>query len=454
MVLVGIVAHSNEKDNEILQLLEKSGYSSAILEVDEIGINKPQLLIFNIDDNSKEDIQEIIKITARFRTIPLIVVGSENTHTAVRTIKSGAFDYIPKEFFITSIKHILFFLSALNKNETLNFDDALSNECMNCPLIRDIYGYSDFIGTSSIMKNIYLQIEKVKKSSVSVFIHGESGTGKELVAKAIHNGSPRSSKPFIAINCAAIPEQLLESELFGFEKGAFTGAVTSYKGKLCEAESGTLFLDEIADMPLKLQSKLLRVIEERQFTRIGGSTPIKVDIRIISATNKNLREEVANNNFRDDLFYRLVVYDIDLPPLRKRKEDIMLLVRHFIWKHRDEASANVTDISPDAQNILMFYDWPGNVRELENAITHALVSAEEKVIKDNDLPQYLIDNKISPAGEFQHQKTEKSLASAEKNAIIEALEKSKRNAAKAASMLGIGRATLYRKMKLYKISKQ
>jgi transcriptional regulator with PAS, ATPase and Fis domain len=287
-------------------------------------------------------------------------------------------------------------------------------------------------------------IKVVAASNATVLITGETGTGKELVARAIHSQSQRRGKPFIAVSCAALPETLLESELFGHEKGAFTGAYAQKKGKFEVANHGTLLLDEIGEMSANIQVHLLRVLEEKEFTRVGGNEPIKVDVRVISATNRDIKEAVAKGQFREDLYYRLNVVNIELPPLRERKEDIPLLAQHFLKKFALENNKEISGFSPEATDFLLRYDWPGNVRELENAIERAVILAKKPVIEIDDLPQQTLAGRPVSVG--------KNLRQVEKNHIMNVLAQTEGNYTKAAKALGISRMTLYNKAKAYGIN--
>ena len=295
------------------------------------------------------------------------------------------------------------------------------------------------------MQQVIEVIKVVAKSNATVLITGESGTGKELVARAIHSHSYRKDKPFIAVSCAALPESLLESELFGHEKGAFTGAHAQRRGKFEIANRGTLFLDEIGEMSANIQVHLLRVLEEKEFTRVGGNELIKVDVRVISATNKDMKKAIASGQFREDLYYRLNVVTIELPPLRERKEDVPLLAQHFLKKFAVENQKEITGFSPEATDFLLKYDWPGNVRELENAIERAVILAKNSDVDAADMPQEnLLLSHSAPAS--------KSLREVEKNHILNVLSQTGGNYSEAARILGVSRVTLYNKMKNFGLS--
>lgn len=321
------------------------------------------------------------------------------------------------------------------------------------------YSFAAIVTQSKQMKAIFRTLEHVIDSKVAVCIMGESGTGKELIARAIHFNGPRRQEPFVAINCAGIPESLLESELFGYEKGAFTGAVSRKPGKFEQASRGTIFLDEIGEMELALQAKLLRVLQEKSFQRLGGNETIHVDVRILSATNKNLEKEVANNRFREDLYYRLAVFPVHLPPLRERPEDIPLLADHFLRKFAKDEDKVVEGFTPRALQRLMEFDYPGNVRQLENIISHTVVVTSGPRIDISDMPRYLWadqrstlriePNSTSPTTSpfFPDPNTILPLEDLEEMAIERAITICKGNLSEAAQRLGISRATLYRRRK-------
>ncbi len=316
--------------------------------------------------------------------------------------------------------------------------------------LKDRYEYRNIVTRSSRMREVLEMIEQVSKSNATVLIRGESGTGKEIVANAIHYNSPRASKPFVIVNCAALPEELLESELFGHEKGAFTGATRKKEGRFEWADGGTLFLDEIADFPLSTQVKLLRVIQTREFERVGGRQTIRVNVRIIAATNKNLEKEVAEGRFRDDLYYRVNVFPIFLPPLRERKEDVTLLADHFLKKYSAANLKEIRRISTPAIDMLMSYHWPGNVRELENCIERAVLVCNEGVIRAQHLPPSL------QTADASHTKYPGALpdavADVEREMIMEALKTTKGHQGKAAKLLGLTERILGYKIQKYGIS--
>jgi two-component system response regulator AtoC len=310
------------------------------------------------------------------------------------------------------------------------------------------------VGNSPVMQEVYKTVGKVAKSDATVLISGESGTGKELVAEAIHYNSGRRSGPLVKVSCAALPETLLEAELFGHEKGSFTGALAMRKGRFELADKGTVFLDEIGEITPNVQTKLLRVLQEHIIERVGSSIAIKVDIRVICATNQDLSKLVESSKFREDLFYRLNVISIHMPPMRDRKEDVALLVEHFLAKHRYSATAQPAAISEEALNRLVAYDWPGNVRELENVIQRAVVLSRGQIITSRELP-FGDDGEEEreDAGEISAERSffKKSVAQFERDLIMKALRDAGGNRSKAAEMLGIYRRLLYAKIKEYKL---
>jgi Nif-specific regulatory protein len=315
--------------------------------------------------------------------------------------------------------------------------------------LKEKYDFSHIVGNSNAMKVVYEQISQVAKSNATVLLRGESGTGKEMIANAIHYNSLRSKKPFVKINCAAIPETLIEAELFGYEKGAFTGADRSKKGRFELADGGTLFLDEIGDLPLQTQIKLLRVLQEREFERLGGTETIKANIRLITATNKNVEEAISNGEFREDLYYRLNVFSIFLPPLRERKSDILLLAEHFLEKYEIEHNKRIRRISTPAIDMLMSYHFPGNVRELENAIERAVLVCDANVIHGHHLPPTLQTAEVS--GTVTDLSLDSSVAAFERDLIQDALKSNKGNIAKTARALGSTQRILGYKIKKYGI---
>lgn len=398
-----------------------------------------------------ELLKEIKKISPETQVV--IMTAYSTVQSAVESMKSGAFEYLIKPFseesLILTIKNALEYTT--RSREVYYLKTKLKGE----------EKYGEIVGVSKGMQEVYYRIERASQSDFTVLITGESGTGKELVARAIHFKSKRKDGPFVAVNCAAIPESLLESELFGYEKGAFTGAFRTKIGRIEAANGGTLFLDEIGDMPLSVQTKLLRVLEDKYIMRLGGEETIKVDIRVVAATNKNLEELIKEQKFRPDLYFRLKVIHIELPPLRERKEDIPLLVRYIIEKKKAELGIEEpVEIEEKALNKLIEYDYPGNVRELENIIQQALVLCEGRIIRENDLhldfrvDQLNIDDiKIPVEGGWRYlQLVVKKL---ENKLISEAIAKyGNRSNEEIASILGTSRRILELRMQEYGIKKK
>jgi DNA-binding NtrC family response regulator len=368
----------------------------------------------------------------------LMMTAYATVDTAVKAMKEGAFDYLVKPFAPDEIE--------VQIKKIISHRELVLENILLRQKLEERSEYDEIIGKSDSMQEIFELISQVAPTDSTVLITGESGTGKELIAQAIHGNSQRCYMPFIAVSCGALPESLLESELFGYEKGAFTGAEYTKKGRFELADNGTLFLDEIGDISLKTQVDLLRVLQEKAFRRLGGVEEIQVDVRILAATNRNLHKAISENAFREDLFYRLNVISIHIPPLRERKEDIPLLVKAFIKKYCIEMNKEFVKISPSALNVLMDYDWPGNVRELENVIERALVIGREPEIVTQDLP--------FPGKEFTKEVLPDSLKMMEKMHIRKILEKTGWNISKTARLLEIDRQTLYNKIEKYKIDKE
>jgi DNA-binding NtrC family response regulator len=368
---------------------------------------------------------------------PVIIITAFGTiESAIQAMKMGAYDYITKPFQMDQI--VLTVRKAL-ENRWLKKEVARLKKEMESR-----YHYHHLIGKSPAMQKIYELIERIRDSSGSVLLTGESGTGKELVARAIHYSGSRKGGPFVAVNCAAIPETLLESELFGYKKGAFTDAKADKKGLITEAREGTLFLDEITELSPLLQAKMLRVIEERQVRPLGETSSHPVDVRFISASNRSMKELIHQGRFREDLYYRLKVIDIELPPLRERKDDIPLLVQHFILRFGQE-SKKVSGVSEETLRILIDYSWPGNVRELENVIQRAITLSQQETILPEDLPASMIselDEDIVGKG----LRKKYSLDQLEKEYIQKVLIEAGGNKTRAAEILGLDRKTLYRKL--------
>jgi len=383
-----------------------------------------------------------------FPSVPVIMITAHGTiHTAVDALKKGALDYITKPFDQAELKNVI---AKAVKTKILSDEELV--------LSMEEIDRQDIVGVSEGMTKIFEVIKKVAPSTTTILITGETGTGKELVANAIHNNSPRRKNPFIKINCSAIAENLMESELFGYEKGAFTGAVSSKAGRFELAHKGTLFLDEVGEVPKDMQVKLLRVIQDQEFERVGGLQTIKVDVRIITATNRNLMQDVKDGRFREDLYYRLNVLPIHVPPLRERTEDIPPLTAFFIQKFNKKLDRHVRGLDPAVSELFSTYDWPGNIRELENLIERLVLMTQGETIRLGDVPQELVaaaaasvvlraaDQK-KPFKDVIREKTEE----VERQMIIRVLEECEGNISKAAKQLGLSRKGLHLKLARYNL---
>lgn len=421
--------------------LEMDGYTVFLaadgkqgLEILERGDIDLVITDLKMPEVSGEEI--LAKVTGETPGIPVIVLTGHGTiDSAVDAMRKGAYDFLTKPVNLDR-------LSLLVKRALERREISLQNSVYR----KEIEGKTTFenmIGKSHEIQKVFDLVKKVAPSKASVLITGESGVGKEMIANALHNLSPRKDKPFIKVHCAALSDSLLESELFGHEKGAFTGAIAMKRGRFELAHEGTIFLDEIGEISQNVQVKLLRVIQERKFERVGGEEILDVDVRIIAATNRNLEEEIKKGNFREDLYYRLNVVNINVPPLRERKDDIPIMVNNFIRKFSKENNKNITTVDTKAKNALYSYDWPGNIRELRNCIEGAVVIAEGSTLRLEDLPPAVRksqeNSSISiPAGT--------DMDTAEKIIIRETLLFCQGNKTKTAQVLGIGRKTLHRKL--------
>jgi two-component system response regulator AtoC len=434
------------------QLLSDEGYSvveatTGTEVVEKVKDVNPDLVIMDVRMPELDGIEALSKLKVSSpKTSVLIMTAFGSSNNAIRAMELGAFDYITKPFELDKISHTV--------KRVIEYRDLTSEIQVLRDEISSLVQTERIVGNSPAMQEVYKTVGKVAKADATVLITGESGTGKELVAEALHYNSNRRSGPIVKVSCAALPETLLEAELFGHEKGSFTGAMTQRRGRFEMADKGTIFLDEVAEMSLPMQTKLLRVLQERKIERVGSSLPIKVDIRIICATNKDLQRQVEQQKFRDDLFYRLNVINIHMPPLRDRKEDIPALVEHFLAKHRYSATAQPAAISEEALKRLMEYDWPGNVRELENVVERAVVLSRGQIITSRELPfgDHEGDGHEEEGGdEVSVEKSffKKSVAQFEKDLIMKALRDATGNRSKAAEMLGIYRRLLYAKIKEY-----
>jgi len=365
--------------------------------------------------------------------VVIIMTGYASVETAVRALKNGAYDYVSKPFDPEEIAHVV--------GNALDHRRARRENLQLRETVDQMVPPVELVGQSAAMHRVLEAIDTVAPTDATVLITGESGTGKELIARAIHAASPRRYHPLVVIHCGALTESLLESELFGHEKGAFTGAQQRRKGKFEMAESGTVFLDEIGDISLKTQTDLLRVLQEREITRVGGNQPIRVDFRCIAATHRNLEQLIREGVFRLDLFYRLNVFTVQAPPLRQRRDDIPLLADHFVHRYAAAMNKRIVRIAPAAMDLLQQADWPGNVRELENAVERAMVVASEPELTEGDFSLKL---RAAPPSESSGPRT---LEEAERTHVLHILEECANNQSRAAEILGIDRVTLYHKLK-------
>lgn len=445
-----LVADDEPSMREFLEImLKKEGYKVSLASNGEevvkwIENDLFDLVLLDIRMPKLDGLSALKKIkTIAPETIVIMITAFASADTAIKAMKEGAYDYITKPFKVEEIKLVI--KNALEK-KNLQKENILLKQ-----VVRDRYHFGNIIGQSPKMVALYDLLEKVSPTKTNILITGESGTGKELVAKAIHYNSPRKEKPFVTLNCGAIPESLIESELFGHMKGAFTDAIATKKGLFEVADEGTIFLDEISELPLLMQVKLLRVLQDKEFKRVGGTEDIRVDVRIISATNKDLEGAVREKLFREDLFYRLNVIQIKLPPLRERKEDIPLLANHFLKKYAEELNKTIQKISPETLQILLQYEYPGNVRELQNIIERAVALEGTQELLAINLNSYLSEQPLLKRGAVDIEipnegiDLEKIVEDLERTLLLKALDKTKGIKKKAAELLHINfRSMRYR----------
>ncbi len=423
----GFLVFTAENAESAIEIFSTEDIDLVLTDIMMDGMNGIELL-----DKLKEIDKECIVI---------IITAYSSVDSAIAALRKGAYDYITKPFVNEELLKTV--RNAIRQRELFRENRYLKRE------LNRHYSFSGIIGTSESISNVFRLVEKVSVTDSTVLIQGESGTGKELIARAIHYNSLRADKPFIAINCGALPESLLEAELFGHTKGAFTDAKIERKGLFRSADGGTIFLDEVSEMPYSLQVKVLRAIQEHEVTPIGSSLPVKFDARIIAATNRNLEEEVKAGRFREDLFYRLSVIEINLPPLRERKEDIPLLAKHFIKKIAKKQGAPEKRIPKEVMVALTAYHWPGNIRELENAIERAFILSQGDEIQFETLPTKITDyskNSLQIKDPLGYRPT---LEEMERRYILEVLRSTDYDKTEAAQILGIDLSTLYRKLKKY-----
>ena len=447
-----VVDDSEGTRNLCSKILEKEGYAVQTAENGEealklVSENSFDLVVTDLMMPVMDGMELLEQVKKSNPRMPVIIITAyASVATAVEAIKKGAYDYVPKPFNPGELQVTV--EKALERLQLVEENIKLKEQ------LKDKYHFENIVGNSGPMQDIYKLVDKAARSNSNVVVYGESGTGKELIARAIHYNSARAEKPFVAVSCGAIPETLLESELFGYVKGAFTGAAADKKGQFEVANGGTLFLDEIGDIPATIQVKLLRVLQEREFTRVGGTKSIKVDIRLVSATNRDLASEVENGEFRQDLYYRLHVVPIYLPPLRDRKEDVSPLAEHFLKKYCKENKKDIKGFSPDVMNQLMAYNWPGNVRELENIVQRIVTFEESDTATSDSLPpnfrqQVEYHERLYKDGV---ENLEELVEEVEKQHILRMLRETRGRRTDTASRLGIDRRTLYGKIKKYGIT--
>ncbi|MDY0095220.1 MAG: sigma-54 dependent transcriptional regulator [Candidatus Vecturithrix sp.] len=452
-----IIIDDEENMRYMLQLtLESEGYevetaSNGAEGIAKIHSNHFDFVICDIKMPKVSGLDVLASVIESSPNIPVIMISAFGTiDTAIQAMKQGAYDYVMKPF---KQDEILLTLKKAEERERLR----LENQFLRQEVERK-YRFENIIGKSSQMQEIFRKIEKIANYRTTVLITGESGTGKELVAKAIHYAGNRKEHPFVAVNCGAIPHELLESELFGHVKGAFTGAHISRPGLILQAHHGTLFLDEIGELPLNLQVKLLRFLQEGEIRKVGDTQTLTVDVRVIAATSRNLEKAVAQGVFREDLYYRLNVVPLHLPPLRERREDIALLVRHFLKKYTQELEKNITHIAPESMKALLGYEWRGNIRELENILERAIVMTEGDTITTEYFPQELLQLQSQiivniPESWISLKEVLKEITRmAEKILITRALKRTENNRTRAAQLLEISHRALMYKLKEYDLS--
>jgi DNA-binding NtrC family response regulator len=449
MPKTSILVVDDEKDicRALNIVLSKEGYSVTEAYNGEQAVERLQKQSYDIilTDIKMEKIDgfEVLKqvqsICPGTSVVMMTAFGSEAL--AVEAMREGAADYLKKPFNIDEVR--LRIKNIVEKRGLVDANDILRQE-----LSQRCISFKNIIGTSDAIQKVFSVMEKVIPSKANILITGESGTGKGLVAQAIHESGPRMDKPFISINCGAIPENLLESELFGHKKGSFTSAIEDKKGLITMANSGTLFLDEVGELPSSLQVKLLNVIQNKELTPVGDTRVIAVDIRVIAATNADLMQRVKDGRFREDLFYRLNVIEIRIPSLRERKDDIPLLIKHYLQVFNDEAGKKIKDIDYEAMQAMLAYDWPGNIRELRNTLERAVVLAESDIITLHDLPDKFRSLDLEGIATSS---LRQALDDYEREYIRRSLAESKGNKEATATRLGIDLATLYRKLKKLRI---
>ncbi len=439
-----ILIADDEKDirESLLFILESEDYNCTAVADGQAAINELEKTNYDVLITDivmpKADGMKVLDTASKIspETIVVIMTAYASVDTAIQALRHGATDYLlkPLEF-----DEVIMRTKQLLKNKQISSENKFLRSQIN-----KRFNFSNLVGQSIAMKDVYSLIKRISPSTTNVLITGSTGTGKELVARSIHKNSDRSDKPFVPVNCGAIPENLYESEFFGYKKGAFTGASTDHDGLFKSANTGTLFLDEIGDLPEHVQVKLLRVLQEKEVRPVGSNSSFKIDVRVLAATNKDLLQEVQKGNFREDLYYRINVVEIKLPSLAERKEDIPLLVQHFIDSYNKELKRKIKGVDNKVMKALLSYEWKGNLRELENMIERAVLLCESDMITINELPAY-----IQPKEDRSNHHTKDlntALETYEKQHIQSVLEETGWNRAETAKLLGINTSTLYRKM--------
>lgn len=409
---------------------------------------KPDLILLDIMLPGMDGLEVLKRIKQLDENLPVIILSAQGSiEVAVDALKFGAFDYFPKPIDIQRLEPAI-------KNAIKSYDLTKEIESLK-ENVKKEFSFDNIISADGRMQDVFKLVSKVLNNDITVLIYGESGTGKELIARAIHYNGKRKDKPFIVVNCASIPRELLESELFGHEKGSFTGAHQRKLGKFELASGGTLFLDEVGELEMLLQAKLLRVIQEKEFERVGGTELIKTDVRILSATNRDLKQAVERKEFREDLYYRLNSFPISIPPLRQRRGDIIVLAQHFLDTFNKKLSKNVKGFTKKALKLIYEYNWPGNIREMENTIERCLIISEKDLIDVDDLPLHIRAaeplNGIELNGALFSDDSIVPFEKLKEEAIRHALKVTKGNIVEAAKKLHLGRATIYRLMEKYNI---
>ena len=428
---------------------EVKAYTRSFEGVEDFEANQWDLVISDIKMPGMDGLEVLERIRAKDANVPVIMITAYATvETSIQALRKGAYDMLTKPF---EPEELLYRIkNALKQTQLLEENQVLKKE------LSGKFQFDNIIGTSSALKTLLEKVEKIARRDTSVLITGESGTGKELIARAIHYNSPRKDSRFMAINCGALPESILEGELFGSKKGAFTGATENRKGLLEAADGGTLFLDEVGNLPLNVQKTLLRFLQEHEFMRIGDTKPIKVNVRILSATNADLLADVKRGTFREDLYYRLNVINLHLPPLRDRAEDIPLLAAHFIKEQNQKFGTTVKGFSPEALHALCTFPWPGNIRQLENVIEASLAVETEDTISLSVLSQFIEVDAEAAEGAAMEDKGDYSsnLAAFEIGYLQGLLKRCEGNVEEAARQAGMNMATIYRKLKKYSLKKE